>query len=412
MGAPGENRPGILLIGNYPPPFGGVPKHLEDLVPHLVQRGWDVHVLSGGTTGVQRGEGFVVYKDPRPALTRRLATVGFLVRSTLAGRVAPALAASRRLPLALWPAFMTRVSLAAGIIEQHDIRVISAYNLMTGAPVGAIVAEMYGIPLVVTNLGEIYSHRERIDRELPMVRHITRIATALTSLTRHCAESYRELGLAPHVRVLHYGIDRKQFGHANGSETVRTRLGIPLDADVVLYVGRMVRDMGLYVLLDGIPELLASSTSVHVLIAGADGELRPEVQRAADSWPGRVFTAVDVPEEELGNMYAAATLVVAPTIGARACGSLASAEAMAAGKPVVASRVGGIPEYVEEGVTGLLVPPGQSGALVAAVQTLLSDRDRLCEFGRRGRERVAELFDADRTNEQIERLFREVAKLP
>ena len=85
---------------------------------------------------------------------------------------------------------------------------------------------------------------------------------------------------------------------------------------------------------------------------------------------------------------------------------------MAAGKPVVASRVGGIPEYVEEGVTGLLVPPEQSDPLVEAVQALLNDRNRLCEFGRRGRERVAELFDADRTNAQIERLFREVANIP
>jgi glycosyltransferase involved in cell wall biosynthesis len=351
----------------------------------------------------------VVYKDARPALTRRFATGRFLARSTLAGRVAPALAASRRLPLGLWPAIMTRVSLAAGIIERHNIRVISAYNLTTGAPVGAIVAEMYGVPLVVTNLGEIYSHRERIARQLPMVRHITRVATVLTSITRHCAESYRELGLAPEVRVLHYGIDRRRLGRADGGETVRARLGIPLDAEVVLYVGRMVRDMGVHILLDGIPKLLGSSASVHVLIAGADGELRPQIERAAQRWPDRVFTAVDVPEAELGNVYAAATLVVAPTIGARACGSLASAEAMAAGKPVVASRVGGIPEYVEEGVTGMLVPPGQPDALVQAVQALLSDPNRLCEFGRRGRERVAELFDVERTNDQLEQLFREVA---
>jgi glycosyltransferase involved in cell wall biosynthesis len=306
---------------------------------------------------------------------------------------------------------MTRVSLAARIIEQHNIRVISAYNLMTGAPVGAIAAEMYRLPLVVTNLGEIYSHRERIDRQLPMILHMTRLATALTSLTRHCADSYRELGLAPQVRVLHYGIDRRRFGHADGGETVRRRLGIPLDAAVVLYVGRMVRDMGLHVLLEGLPQLLGASPSAHVLIAGGDGELRCEAERAAGCWPSRVFVSVDVPEEELGDLYAAADLVVAPTMGARACGSLASAEAMAAGKPVVASRVGGIPEYVEDGVTGVLVPPGQPHALVEAVQALLGDPNRLCEFGRRGRERVAELFDLERTNAQIERLFREAASL-
>jgi glycosyltransferase involved in cell wall biosynthesis len=408
--APSGAHPGILLIGNYPPPFGGVPKHLEDLVPYLVRRGWDVHVLSAGTSGIEVGDGFTVYKDPRPAFTRRLATARFLARSGFAGRAGPALAASRRLPLSLWPAIMTRVSLAARIIEQANIRVISAYNLVTGAPVGTIASEMYRIPLVVTNLGEIYSHRALIDRQLPMVRHVTRVATVLTSLTRHCADSYRELGLAPEVRVLHYGIERQRLVRAEGGEAVRARLGIPPEASVVLYVGRWVRDMGLHVLLDGLPALLAASESIHVLIAGADGELRSAVDSAVAHWRGRVSAAMNVPEDELGDFYSAATLVVAPTLGARACGSLASAEAMAAGKAVVASRVGGIPEYVHEGVTGLLVPPGDHQALIQGVLALLSDPERLCGFGRRGRERVAELFDAERTNAQFERLFREVAE--
>jgi glycosyltransferase involved in cell wall biosynthesis len=82
---------------------------------------------------------------------------------------------------------------------------------------------------------------------------------------------------------------------------------------------------------------------------------------------------------------------------------------MAAGKPVIATRVGGIPEYVSDGETGLLVPPGDSGALVGAVLRLLGDRHRLAEFGRRGRERVAQLFDGEHANAQLERLFREAA---
>lgn len=402
-------RMGILLVGNYPPPFGGVPKHLEDLVPYLVRTGWDVHVLSGGTTGFQGGNGFTVYRDPRPRLTRRLATLRFLGRASIRGRASPALAALGRLPPAVWAAVMTRVSLAARIIESHDIQVISAYNLLSGAPVGAVAAEMYHLPLVVTNLGEIYSHRELVDRQLSMIRHVTRVATALTSLTRHCAQSYRELGLSPEVRVLHYGIDRHRFAAADGDGRIRLRFSIPPDADVLLFVGRMVRDMGLHVLLEALPALLGAHSSLHVLVAGASGELREQVEAAVARWPGRVASAIDVPEEELPLFFAAATIVVAPTLGARACGSLAAAEAMAAGKPVVATRVGGIPEYVSDGETGLLVPPGDSGALVGAVLGLLGDRSKLAEFGLRGRERVAQLFDGEHANAQLERLFREAA---
>jgi glycosyltransferase involved in cell wall biosynthesis len=368
-----------------------------------------VHVLSGGTTGTHRQDGFTVYKDPRGKLTRRVGTVGFLARSALAGRLGPALAARGRLPGAVWAAMMTRVSLAARIIEAHDIRVISAYNLLAGAPVGVIAAEMYRLPVVVTNLGEIYSHRQAIDRQVAMIRHITEAATVLTSLTRHCADSYRALGFAPEVRVLHYGIDRGRFDGGQGGGALRSRLGIPSDAEVVLYVGRLVRDMGLQLLLEGLPDLLGKHPSARVVVAGASGELQEAVTSAATRWPGRVVLAVDVPEEELPQFYAAATVVVAPTLGARACGSLVAAEAMAAGKPVVASRIGGIPEYVAEGETGLLVPPGDSGALIEAVLELLTEPARMVRLGEAGRARVAQLFDAERTDALLECLFREVA---
>ena len=118
---------------------------------------------------------------------------------------------------------------------------------------------------------------------------------------------------------------------------------------------------------------------------------------------------MDVPEDDLPQFYAAATVVVAPTLGARACGSLAAAEAMASGKPIVAARIGGIPEYVAEGETGLLVAPGDSGALVGAVLELLATPERMARFGMAGRQRVARLFDSECTNDQLECLFREVA---
>jgi glycosyltransferase involved in cell wall biosynthesis len=399
--------PAILLIGNYPPPFGGVPKHLEEMVPHLVRKGWQVHVLSGGSAPVEQGEGYTIHRDLRPSLVRRSATLAFLARLASAGRAGPALAAARRMSPRVWAAVLTRVSLAARIIEQHDVRLISAYNLLSGAPVGAIAAETYALPLVVTNLGEIYSHRETIAAQLPMIRHVVEVATVLTSLTEHCANSYREVGLTPSVRVLRYGIDVARFGAADGA-AARRRLGIDRSAPVVTYVGRLVRDMGLHTLIAAAPAILAKFPDVRLLVAGADGELRGAAERLVEESGGRVLLHVDVPESDLPSMYAATSLVVAPTLGHRACGSLAAAEAMAAGKPVVASRVGGIPEYVADGETGLLVPPDDPAALADAIRTLLADPDRMTRFGLAGRRRVETLFDADKTNDDLERLFRSV----
>lgn len=397
--------PAILLIGNYPPPFGGVPKHLEGLVPFLAGRGWRVQVLAGGTGPDVHGDGFTVHRDRRAALWRRASTIAYLAGLAVRGRAGPALAAARRMSPHVWAAIMTRVHLAAQLIERHDVRLISAYNLLAGAPVGAIVAELYHLPLVITNLGEIYSHRALVLRELGMIEHAISRATVLTSLTHHCADSYREVGLTPTVRVLHYGIDVPRFADAAGEEG-RHRLGWPSSAPVVLYVGRLVRDMGLHTLLAAAPSMLEAAPEARLLIVGANGDLRPDAERLAALHPDRVALRVDVPEAELPLMYAAATLVVVPTLGHRACGSLAAAEAMAAGKPVVATRVGGIPEYVADDETGLLIPPDDPAALASAATALLRDRERLARFGAAGRARVEARFDAERTNAALERLFR------
>ena len=76
--------------------------------------------------------------------------------------------------------------------------------------------------------------------------------------------------------------------------------------------------------------------------------------------------------------------------------------------PVVASDAGGLPEVVEGGVTGLIVPRGDSGALATAIGTLLADPARRVAMGRAGRERALRLFDWDRTAEQLERIYAEV----
>ena len=85
-----------------------------------------------------------------------------------------------------------------------------------------------------------------------------------------------------------------------------------------------------------------------------------------------------------------------------------AAEAMGCETPVVASDAGGLPEVVEHGVTGLIVPRGDSAALADAMGSLLADPARRADMGRAGRERALRLFDWDRTAEQFEQIYASV----
>jgi glycosyltransferase involved in cell wall biosynthesis len=398
---------GVLLFGNHPPPFGGVPSHVQDLAGHLAGRGWAVHVLSmaGPRRPLERTGGYSIH---RPGPHERLAALARLLRARpgfafqQATRFPTLAAASPKL-------FLGCLSLAAFCWEtavREQLQLISAYHLFSAGLAGAWAAELLEIPLVTTVFGDIYaspaSHQVRI-RE---VRYIVARSRALLSCSHHCARSFELLGIARPVRAVHYGVDTEVFSPAVDPCPVRERHGLAPEDCVVLYVGRMVREMGLRVLLDALPRILSNSR-IKVLIAGGSGDLRSEAVARAGRNPGRVFVIPDVPQQELARYYSAATIAVSPSVNERACLGLAVAEAMATARPVVVTNVGGGPELVEHEVNGLLIPPGSSVALAEAVLSLADDPERCRRLGERGLLVARRDFDRRTTNARMEEVFRE-----
>lgn len=201
----------------------------------------------------------------------------------------------------------------------------------------------------------------------------------------------REVG-APRgkVRTLFNGIDlgRARRAAAEGRAAIRARLGLPADARIALFVGSLCHDKGVPDLLAVQNDILAADPRNMIVWAG-DGELRDAVRATAGARVLVLGRRNDVPD-----LAAAANLLVAPSRWYEAF-SLALAEAAAAGTPAVASRIGGIPEVVLDGETGLLVPPGDRDALRATVIRLLADADLAARLGEAARVRAAAAFDLD-----------------
>jgi starch synthase len=117
-----------------------------------------------------------------------------------------------------------------------------------------------------------------------------------------------------------------------------------------------------------------------------------------------------VPVEDVVQLYSHASLFVCPSVYEPF--GLINLEAMACGTPVVATRVGGIPEVVLDGETGQLVPPRDPAALADAVRRLLADPGRAAEFGAAGRRRVEARFSWDRIAERTLEVYREAIASP
>ena len=232
---------------------------------------------------------------------------------------------------------------------------------------GGVVAAMAGKPFVVTLHGTISGgllDDFRLCRRAPrLVGFVLRRARVVICVSEALAEAVRSVG-ARHVVFVPNGIE---FPVETGAED---------ESLEVFYTGRLSPEKG-------VAQLAAATRGLNLVVCG-DGPLRPLVPQ----------TLGFVSREELARRFARAAVVVCPSLSEGfgvVCG-----EAMAHGKPVVASAVGGLANLVVDGETGLLVPPGDTAALRDAIERLLADRELRLRLGRAARERIAAHYSWER----------------
>jgi alpha-maltose-1-phosphate synthase len=216
---------------------------------------------------------------------------------------------------------------------------------------------------------------------------------------------------AGRVHVIYNGIDARQY-RPDPSHDVLDRYGIDPGRPAVVFIGRVTRQKGLPVLLRAADRI--DPAAQLVLCAGqADtAELQAEVTGLVDSLrasrSGVIWLPGMLAKPEVIQILSHATVFVCPSeyepLG------IVNLEAMACGSAVVASAVGGIPEVVADGETGLLVPAGDESALATAINALIRDPARAAELGARGRRRAVTEFSWDQIAVQTAELYADLAR--
>jgi glycosyltransferase involved in cell wall biosynthesis len=176
------------------------------------------------------------------------------------------------------------------------------------------------------------------------------------------------------------------------------------DGPVVAAVARLVPVKGFQYLIDAVPEVLRRCPRTRFLIVG-DGELRPGLERRVRAAGLAERIAFAGFRADVASVMAATDLIVLPSVNEGMGRVLVTA--MALGKPIVATHVGGVAELLGEGEAGILVPARDAGALAQAIGTLLLDGARAQRLGAAGRRR-APRYSAEAMLEALARLYREV----
>jgi starch synthase len=215
---------------------------------------------------------------------------------------------------------------------------------------------------------------------------------------------------AERVHVIRNGIDTAEYA-PDQRTTALEEHGIAADRPYVVFVGRITRQKGLPVLLHA-AERLDPAVQLVLCAGQADTpELEAEVTGLVEhlraTRTGVIWISRMLPRADVIQILSHATVFVCPSLYEPL--GIVNLEAMACGAAVVASRVGGIPEVVAEGETGLLVPPGDPADLADAIASLIADPARAGLMGQRGRARVAAEFSWGAIAAQTAALYRDLA---
>lgn len=363
---------------------GGVPEHVRRLAEGLEARGQSVTVAGPPTTGLR-------------AELERVAEE--FVAIPITGSMASPVTDTRTL------------AAAVRLMRDRPFDLVHVHGLKP-ALVGRAVAIARGVPVIYTPHCFIYRNQSLRPRRSSRVRGrvllaIERLLGRRTAAVVGVAAEERDAavrdGLVPasRARVVLNGVD-PEIGAAPRAELKRARGEGPLFG---LVAG--LRDQkGLPTLLEALELLGARGKAVRFAIVG-DGPLAEEVAERVASGPLAETTTVLPFGGRVEPNLAALDVFVLPSYWEGL--PIAVLEAMALGLPVIASAVGGTPEAVEAGVTGLLVPPSDPAALAAAIEELAGDPSRRTRMGAAGRERVAERFRIDRMVDEVLALYLEVA---
>ncbi len=293
-------------------------------------------------------------------------------------------------------------------VRREHIDLIYAIDRGIAPHIAQIVSRLTRRPFVLSAHFTHYPATSRSNRA------VVRRAKIIHGPSDHLLEFYR-----PYVRrsgsmvKTANALEIAHYDPTLSGEKLRQELGIDADAPLVVLAGRLSLYKGQNDLIEAATTLLKERPDTHFILAG--GSPIPAFRAVLEELIAkydlgqRVRLVGNYPNSidrypNLQTLFAAATVCTMPSWGESF--GLVALEAMAMGKPVVASRAGGVPEFITDGETGLLVPPRDPQSLARALLELINNPERARLMGMKARQHVETLFTADLYGKRVTHVLR------
>lgn len=344
-----------LVSADFAPNVGGVAAHVVELGKALAAAGHDVHVitlpLGHERSPVSQWQGMTVH---RPNIPKAKPFYNWLLHFWLKRFL-------RKQPL--------------DVIHVHGLRPLEASR---GLSVPVIFTNHTSGYLMRIKKGE--GEQRRMAARMAHVCHII-------APSQELADASRMVGYAGPVEFISNGVDTDRF--TPGASSLRDAWEIRDNEVVVLLARRLVEKNGVVVFAEALTRM--TDQPIRPVFAG-DGAERARIENLLQT-SGILERAIflgNVPNEQMPDIYRAADISVLPSF--MEATSITGLESMACGLPLVGTRVGGIPYLIDDGISGLLVAPGDPQALAKAMTLLVNDADKRTSMGKQARQRTDEQF--------------------
>ncbi len=332
----------------------------------------------------------------RPLAASR--TLVFAVRAAIRYRSS----ANGRLKKTFIKEYLLAVEFASEILRAARFRHLHAHFCHDATNVAWMVSQLTGLPFSFTaHAKDIYQGRQNpgdlLSRKLAAAKFVVTCTQANVQFLRDRCDDPQK------VRCVYHGLDINLF-KPEGRPMAASRPRL-------LAVGRHVEKKGFTYLIDACRALRDSGTDFQLNIVGETGPetARLQAQIRAAALDDCIVLHPPVRQKDLVPYYRAADIFVMPSVitddGDRDGIPNVMAEAMAAGIPVIVSNISGIPELVDDGVNGLVVPPADSRAIELAIRRVLTDAMLGQRLGMAARLRVVNIFNAEETHSVLSELF-------
>jgi glycosyltransferase involved in cell wall biosynthesis len=207
------------------------------------------------------------------------------------------------------------------------------------------------------------------------------------------------------IVVIPNGIDLRKFDIPHSKDECREKLGLPLNDEIILFLGTLGPHKGPDILLKAMPKIIKEIPNTKLIFVGG-GTMREELERLCKKMGVEKYVkfAGFVEEDLKPFYYRTADVFALPSTMRHESFGIVNLEAMACGVPIVASKIGGVPDVVKDKENGLLVPPKDSSALAEAIIYLLGNEDIREKMGKNERKRVGD-YSWEMIAEETEKVY-------